>query len=407
MRIEMIRALPAGTIEAFGSTFLLLIALRHFHLSTGWKGTIGAAQQIGLVLAPVAMTHAARLGLSASKAITAMLCVGSLGALAPLLWPHPTVFVVGCLVAFTATGAQWGLLQTIYLDQFPPERRGRLLSITIAARFGCSGLVAIGVGRLLGRDASTWRWAQAMLLAAVLGSAACIRALGGRPLRRHADVVEGVRERPWARRWQLFKTDRTLRLTLISWMLMGFANLMMIPLRIEFLANPRYGINAPSTTVGVLTVTIPAVLRVVLAPVYGWVFDRLPFFVARILVNFGFALSILAFFSGRSMVGLVTGAVVFGVAAAGGDVMWSLWTLRLAPPHHVADYSALHTFSTGVRGMMAPFAGLWLLDQNLRPQTIGFGCAALILAGSMVLIPDLRAERARLAADRMMGAAIS
>ena len=396
-RIEVARGLPAGTIEAFGSTFLLLIALRHFHLSTGWKASIGAAQQIGLLLAPVTLTWATKWGWSASKGISRMLLLGSLGALAPLLWPHPTVFVLGCLVAFTTSGAQWALLQTIYTDQFPAARRGRMLSLAIAAKFACSGLVAIGVGHLLGQDASTWKWAQLLLLVSVLGSSGCIRALGGSALQPHVDTIPGVRERPWARRWELLKSDRTLRLTLSSWMFMGFANLMMIPLRVEFLANPRYGIDASSSTIGLLTITIPAVLRLLLAPLYGWVFDHLPFFVARILVNVGFAVSIIAFFSGKAMIGLVIGAVVFGIAAAGGDVMWALWTSRLAPPEHVADYSALHTFSTGIRGVIAPFVGLWLLDNDFSPRIVGSGCAALIVIGSLILIPDLRAERARLA----------
>lgn len=399
-RIELVRALPAGTIEAFGSTFLLLIALRHFDLSTGWKGAIGAAQQIGLLVAPATITWAARRGLTAGKAITRLLAIGSLGALAPLLHPTPLTFVFGCLVAFTATGAQWGLLQTIYADRFPAERRGRMVSITIAAKFAFSGAIAYGVGRLLGQDASTWKWAQAMLLAAVVASALCFRLIGG-PALVPPVLADGVRrERPWMRRWALWRTDRTLRATLTSWMFMGFANLMMIPLRVEFLANPRYGIDAPSSTIGVLTITIPAVMRLLLAPIYGWVFDHLPFFVARIMVNVGFALSIVVFFSGKSMTGLVAGAVVFGVSAAGGDVMWSLWTSRLAPPEHLADYSALHTFTTGVRGVIAPFVGLWLLAHNASPRAVGIGCALLILVGSLILIPDLRAERSRLALDR-------
>jgi MFS family permease len=399
-----VRALPAGTIEAFGSTFLLLIALRHFDLSTGWKGAIGAAQQIGLLVAPAAITWAGRRGFTAGQAITRLLAIGAFGALAPLLHPTPLTFVFGCLVAFTATGAQWGLLQTIYADRFPAERRGRMVSITIAAKFAFSGVIAYGVGRLLGKDASTWKWAQAMLLASVVASALCFRLIGG-PQLEPVPLVDGAqRERPWVRRWALLRTDRTLRATLTSWMFMGFANLMMIPLRVEFLANPRYGIDAPSATIGVLTITIPAVMRLVLAPVYGWVFDHLPFFVARILVNVGFALSIVVFFAGKTMAGLVAGAVVFGISAAGGDVMWSLWTSRLAPPEHVADYSALHTFTTGIRGVIAPFVGLWLLAHDASPRAVGVGCALLILVGSLILIPDLRAERSRLAHARGLAA---
>ena len=36
------------------------------------------------------------------------------------------------------------------------------------------------------------------------------------------------------------REDALFRRTLICWMLMGFANLMMLPLRVEYLANPQY-----------------------------------------------------------------------------------------------------------------------------------------------------------------------
>ena len=35
------------------------------------------------------------------------------------------------------------------------------------------------------------------------------------------------------------KQDRLFRRVLISWMLLGFGNLMMLPLRVEYLANPK------------------------------------------------------------------------------------------------------------------------------------------------------------------------
>ncbi|NDF01570.1 MAG: hypothetical protein EB034_25395, partial [Verrucomicrobia bacterium] len=50
---------------------------------------------------------------------------------------------------------------------------------------------------------------------------------------------------------------------------------------------------------------------------------------------------------------MALGAVIFGVSNAGGDVAWSLWVTKFAPPERVADYMSVHTFFTGVRGVAA------------------------------------------------------
>lgn len=392
--LELMRAAPSGTIEAFATTFLLLIALRHFGVPTGWKAAIAAAGNAGLLAAPAALSWAARRGIPANVAISRLFAFGAVAAVAPLVFPTSAVFVVASLVAFGCNGSHWGLIQTIYASAFPATRRGQLLSVTIGVKFATAALVGVGLGKVLGRDAEQWWWAQVLLLVCFVSSAVLVRRLPAAAVAEPA----GADVHPWHRRMELLRSDRTLRNTLTSWMLMGFANLMMIPLRVEFLANERYGVNATAAKVGLLTVTIPAVLKVALAPVFGWVFDHLPFFVVRIMVNVGFAASIIAFFSGDSTFGLVLGAVIFGVAAAGGDVLWSLWTIRLAAPEHMADYAALHTFTTGIRGVAAPFVGLWLLDHDFGPRSVGTVCAVLILAASAVLIPDMRAERARLRA---------
>jgi hypothetical protein len=94
------------------------------------------------------------------------------------------------------------------------------------------------------------------------------------------------------------------------------------------------------------------------------------FFVLRITLNLGFALGAVSFFVGGTMPWLVGGAIFFGVSNSGADVAWSLWVTKFAPPDRVADYMSVHTFFTGVRGvvrrlshsLVSPFAQLigWL-----------------------------------------------
>ena len=65
------------------------------------------------------------------------------------------------------------------------------------------------------------------------------------------------------------RSDRVFRQTLISWMFLGFATLMIGPLRVEYLANPKHGVTlhgAPLTaaSIAMLTGVIPNIARLLL-----------------------------------------------------------------------------------------------------------------------------------------------
>jgi MFS family permease len=186
------------------------------------------------------------------------------------------------------------------------------------------------------------------------------------------------------------RTDRVFRQTLISWMILGFANLMLIPLRVDYLANPKYGLNLSTSQVALLIGVIPNLARFFLAPFWGSLFDRVNFFMLRICVNMGFAIGILSFFMSDAFPGLVFGAVLFGISVAGGDVAF-------APAGRVAEYMAIHSFFTGVRGIIAPFAGFYLA-QELSLATLAAISTGLIVLASALLIPEYRLEKVRLRA---------
>ena len=168
---------------------------------------------------------------------------------------------------------------------------------------------------------------------------------------------------------------------------MGFANLMMLPLRVEYLANPRYELALRPDMIALLTGVVPNLARLVMSPVWGWLFDRMNFFVMRIVLNLGFALGIISFFASDTTPGFVLAAVTFGISTAGGDVAWTLWVTKVAPPERVADYMSVHTFFTGVRGLIAPLVGFALVA-SYPMTTMGWFSAASIVIGSLFLVPD-------------------
>ena len=150
--------------------------------------------------------------------------------------------------------------------------------------------------------------------------------------------------------------------------------------------------SADAGKIALLTVTIPAVVRLLSLPMFGRAFDRMSFFSARIAVNLLFALYVAAFFTGTSDVGLVIGALTLGIASAGGDLTWTLWVTKFAPTDRVADYMGLHTFFTGIRAVTAPILAFLVIDR-FELSLVAWISVALIIASSLILLPEARAER--------------
>jgi MFS family permease len=113
------------------------------------------------------------------------------------------------------------------------------------------------------------------------------------------------------------------------------------------------------------------------------------FFALRVTLNIGFAIGILAFFTTNSLPGLIAGAVVYGISNAGGDVAWSLWVTKFAPPGRVADYMSVHTFLTGVRGVLAP-AFAFYFATKLSLGLLAAISSGLIVLATALLIPELK-----------------
>jgi hypothetical protein len=230
--------------------------------------------------------------------------------------------------------------------------------------------------------------------AAMAGAAFCLGRCPTTPIPRD----EGTHP---LRALRFVRDDALFRRTLIAWMLMGFANLMMLPLRVEYLAGARYQHEFSVGMIALLTGVVPNLARLVMSPVWGHLFDRMNFFALRVTLNIGFALGILSFFASGSFSGMIFGAVVFGVSNAGGDVAWSLWVTKFAPAGRVADYMAVHTFLTGVRGVLAPVVAFYLVTR-WPVSWLAALSSGLILVATILLLPELRSGRKSVGASALV-----
>ena len=177
-------------------------------------------------------------------------------------------------------------------------------------------------------------------------------------------------------------------------MLLGFGTLMMLPLRTEYLANPHYGIRLSEFEIALFVSILPNVARLGSTHIWGRLFDSMNFFSLRIILNLSFLTGIVSFFVSDAPPMLALSALIIGFSTSGGDVAWTLWVTKFAPADRVADYMAVHTFFTGIRGLLAPMTAFALLG-ILDIQTLSLISAALILMASALLFSIREAAKDR------------
>lgn len=402
-RLECWRAVSSGILETAGITFLMLIAVRWFAAGVWAKALVAGGGSLGLILSPWLVSRVEHSGLPVARAAARMALVGAGSFLVMALWPAKPVFVMGSVLAMACSAAILPLMTQIFHDNYPAAERGarfsRTVSIRIASAAGFGALAgwvlsSDGHFNLLGHGFASgiglFRWLLAVFAAALALAAFCLSRIPSRPLTASGGT------HPF-RALRHLREDRPFRQTLIAWMFLGFGNLMMVPLRVEYLANPKYAVTLAGAalsagSIAFFTGVLPNLARLLLNPLWGGLFDRMNFFTLRIALNISFVIGILAFFVSHSTAGLAAGAVFYGIAMAGGDVAWNLWVTKFAPPARVADYMAVHTFFTGLRGVVAPVMA-FLLAAHLPLEVIGWMSAALILVGTALLIPEVRLTR--------------
>ena len=386
-RYECWRAPAAGIIEAAGTIFLLLIAVRWYQAGPFAKAMVAGGGSLGLILAPWVVSRVEASGWPVAKAAARLAALGAVSFLVMALIPVLPVYVAGCVLAMTTSSSAIPLLTQIYQENYPERERGRRFARTIMIRIATAALFSHLAGRALSHHLDQFRWLLLSFAGAFAFTSFCLGRCPSRPL-----TVSGGTHPFRALRY--VRDDRLFRQTLIAWMFLGFALLMMSPLRVEYLANAKYGVRwhgqlLTAGTIALLTGVIPNIARLILNPVWGWLFDHMNFFVLRLTLNLGFALGIVSFFVSGSAAGLVAGAVFFGISNAGADVAWGLWVTKFAPPERVADYMSVHTCFTGVRGVVAPVVAFYLVA-GVPFNVLGWISVGLIGIGSTFLIPEIK-----------------
>lgn len=348
----------------------MIVAIEVFRAPDTIKSVIAAAGPLGLLFTPLSLSLFSRIGKPASKMAAyiawASAVLMGIGAFAGSL----NGFLVSVCLAFALSMQSMPLLVHVWTSNFPSNKRGSYLAVSMMFSIAATLVFSHLGGALLDKDLEWYRPLLMMIAVAYatmgwavwqIPSTAISQRESQNPLRNLSYAV----------------SDWKFGVMLASWMFLGMGNLMVLPIRFEYLLQPEYGIEASKVTVSWITLGVPAVFRLLTSRFWGAMFDRVNFMALRMVLNAMILTSIVLFLSTKELWLIFVSAAVLGTAMAGANISWSLWVTKFAPPERTAAYMSVHTFTTGIRGVAAPFVGFGLLSG------VGAGNTALI-GGSLV-----------------------
>ena len=357
-------------------TFVLLIAIRYFQPGPMFKAILPACISVGLLISPLVLSLTSKAKIKATH--WASLFWASSGLLM-FSSSYANTFSV-FLLCIAPSLLCYALVPTFmifaYSENYTAKQRGQRIATFFVISSLAAGGFAFGGGYLLDANIDNFRWILRMIGLSALASALLAFYMP-------SPVVEAKHSSSGFSNLSLSWKDRLFGWILLSWMCIGFANLMTIPLRVEYMAQPEYGVAATNEQITFVIVLIPAICRILSTRVWGFLFDSMNLLTLRTVLNALLIISIFIFFRYQDLTMLIIAMAIHGVAHGGGNVAWSLWVTKIAPPDKTGAYMSVHTAFTGMRGFVSPFVG-FLLITYVGP--VATSMLALILAALSIVI---------------------
>ena len=245
-------------------------------------------------------------------------------------------------------------LSTLYKTIYPAKGRGKIFGKVKRWQMLAVILSAFLVERLLEISPGSY-WTIYFWLG-VLGLATGFKFLS-------IDTQPHDRKEPqsgFPRIIRIFRHDKNFFIFMVFQFILGIANLSGLTAFYVYANDSGYLALSPATAALVTGLVTPVAMFFSIK-LWSLFFDRTNIVIYRVSTScvLGAAFLCLPF---AGIYGAFIFAVIWGVGRAGGQIAWSLGILDFAPPEHTREYLSVHTFLTGVRGVIAPFIGIYLLD---------------------------------------------
>jgi len=280
----------------------------------------------------------------------------------------------------------------MYRILYPPHRRGSAVG-WLKAVAAVSGLTTTAFGYWWFDFAPPAYWALYCLVAVALaGSAISYQRI---PVPRHNIFARDDGMGPYqALRAgiRVFLSDSRFVLYQFGFALAGSANHLALVFIPQVLKEQ---VHASQRVIGLAGALLPATFLMTSAPLWGRYLDRVNPMTGRATFN---AIQCVAFtfdaYGGLSLQvwPFLVGAILHGISTGGGTVNWLTGSLYFARAEHISLYNAIHVCLTGIRGMLAPAIGLYLISNEpfdlylVELQGLDLGAKIFVVAAALSIL---------------------
>ncbi len=374
-----------GVLSSGAQTFCLFIAIRYFNADEIIKSLIAAAPFMGMFLSMVLLHYATATSWEKSTwgALPSMVTGACLLVAAWVTSVY--LFAIFIVVAYICRSALLPFITDIYGDNYPPDRRGAIFSKSLLLSVGVAALSGFIGSSILEIDIKHYSLIFTFLGFCAFFKAIAIYCMPSKTMDKSPHI------NPFGNMKYALQ-DRSFGYVLLTWFIMGFANLWTLPLRVDYVTSPEWGIEGSAIFVAMIITVIPETLRMLLIPFWARLFDKMNFVILRMILNLSFGLGVLLFFISSNPWVIGAGSALIGVAFAGGSIAWNLWVIKYAPPGKTGAYMSVHVSLTGIRGTIGPLIGYWAVGL-IGAQKIGILSCAMMLLATLMLIPEIKHGR--------------
>jgi MFS family permease len=370
------RGVAAGAWGTVQATFALFVAIEYFEASTVQKALIAGAYSIGLLLS---LPYAAWSPVLGKKTLRAGMptLVGGASFVCAAMATSALGYTIAISIAGLSAAMSTPIMTAIYRDNYKGSVRGQIVGLAVVVSGSVSLLTQFLGGVLLERDLEWFRGLYFGMAALAL--------FAGYAVVRMPTVAERdpMQPNPFSSFGAVRENPR-FGYVLVAWFLFGFANLALMPQRIEYLTQARYGIELSAFSVVLIVGVTTEAARLCSVPLWARLFDRYNFIWLRMIISVFMFLHVVLYYLTSYVAMLVLASACLGLAFGGGAIAWQLWVTKFAPPEDTARYMAVHTFLTGTRGAIGPFVG-YFCAEHLSLQATSWIAAALIFLSIAML----------------------
>ncbi len=186
-----------------------------------------------------------------------------------------------------------------------------------------------------------------------------------------------IKKRPFPNIVKIFYHDRPFLLFMAFQFLLGTANIAGFSAIQVYINDKSFLGLSPEKAAFIAGVVVPTAMFLSMI-FWGKSFDRLPIVRYRIITSCVLGIGFIPFLSGEFW-GALLGSAIWGIGRGGGQLAWTLGVLDFAPKNSESEYLGIHTFLTGLRGTIAPFVGVYLIESLGGSRTLLFSSISILI----------------------------